>query len=239
MSAITDDDTADLDLSDGGDGDAADAPEQGRGLRYTLLVIIAVAVLVLAGALGFVLRGGGGSSSVATPKLGSVDAGFAQDMSTHHTQAVTMAGYERDNTTNPGLKILAFDIETSQQFQLGEMQGWLDNWNVTRNSTDQMAWMGSGMGIGPTALMPGMATPAQMTTLEKSTGKALDILFLQLMIHHHQGGIQMENYARLHATEPYVVRLAGAMYTLQSNEIVQMEQLLRGLGGTPLPPPSQ
>ena len=236
MSTIADDETA-LDLADGEDNGTADAPVQGRGLRITLLVIIAVAALVLAGALGFVLRGGG-SSTVATPKLGSVDAGFAQDMSTHHTQAVTMAGYERDNTSNPGLKVLAFDIETSQQFQLGEMQGWLDNWGVTRNSTDQMAWMGSGMGIGPTALMPGMATPAQMTTLEKSTGKALDILFLQLMIHHHQGGIEMENYARLHATEPYVVRLAGAMYTLQSNEIVQMEQLLRGLGGSPLPPPS-
>ena len=237
MSAITEDDLT-TDLPEDDDRDAGTAPRQGQGLRNTLLVIIAVAVLVLAGTLGFVLRGGDGSSAAATPTLGSVDAGFAQDMSTHHTQAVTMAGYERDNTTNPGLKILAFDIETSQQFQLGEMQGWLDNWNVTRNNPTPMAWMGPGMGIPVNALMPGMATPAQMTTLEKSKGKALDILFLQLMIHHHQGGIEMENYARLHATEPYVVRLAGAMYTLQSNEIVQMEQLLRGLGGSPLPPPS-
>ena len=71
--------------------------------------------------------------------------------------------------------------------------------------------------------MPGMATEAQMTRLESLHGTALDILFLQLMIHHHQGGVMMADYAREHATEPYVIRLAGAMYTLQSQEISQMK----------------
>ena len=37
----------------------------------------------------------------------------------------------------------------------------------------------------------------------------------------------MAQYARDHATSPYVVRLAGAMYTLQTDEIAPMEQLLR------------
>ena len=86
--------------------------------------------------------------------------------------------------------------------------------------------------------MPGMATEAQMQKLQSLHGKALDILFLQLMIHHHQGGIAMAKYARDHATSPYVVRLAGAMYTLQTDEITTMEQTLRQLGGVPLAPPS-
>ncbi len=47
-------------------------------------------------------------------------------MSTHHGQAVTMASYERDNTSDPALKVLAYDIEGQQSFQIGEMQGWLD-----------------------------------------------------------------------------------------------------------------
>jgi uncharacterized protein (DUF305 family) len=219
-----------------GDHEAYTASGQGRALRRTLMGVIAVALLVLAGALGFALHGSSSSSGPAGAS--AIDVGFAQDMSTHHVQAVTMAGYERDNTTNPALHSLAFDIETSQQFQVGEMQGWLDQWGKSRNDPDQMSWMGSGMGIGPTALMPGMATPTQMTKLESAHGKALDVLFLQLMIHHHQGGLEMAAYARDHADNASVVRLAGAMYTLQSNELVQMEQLLRGLGGTPLPPPS-
>ena len=213
-----------------------DAGTSGRGLRLTLLTIIAVAVLILAGTLGYVLHGSSSSSTAATPS--AVDVGFAQDMATHHVQAVTMAGYERDNTTNSALKTLAFDIETAQQFQVGEMQGWLDQWGKSRNNPDQMAWMGKGMGIGSTALMPGMATEAQMTKLETLHGKALDIFFLQLMIHHHQGGLEMASYARDHASNASVIRLAGAMYTLQSSELVQMEQLLRQLGGAPLPAPT-
>jgi uncharacterized protein (DUF305 family) len=217
------------------DDDPAPVTPSNRGLRLGLLAIIAIAALVIAGALGYVLNGNDTSAAASAPN--AVDVGFAQDMATHHVQAVTMAGYERDTTSNPTLKTLAFDIETAQEFQVGEMQGWLDQWNKSRNDPDQMSWMGSGMGIGPTALMPGMATAAQLTKLESSTGKPLDVLFLQLMIHHHQGGLEMAAYGRDHAGNPSVVRLAGAMYTLQSQELVQMEQLLRSLGGTPLPPP--
>jgi uncharacterized protein (DUF305 family) len=211
------------------------APD-GRGLRVVLIAVIAVALLVVAGTAGWLIRG---SSSSSTPGVSSVDAGFARDMATHHTQAVTMAGYERDNTADANLKILAFDIETSQEFQIGEMQGWLDNWELSRNSTDPMAWMGHDhMAIGRGGLMPGMATPVQMTKLETLHGKALDVFFLQLMIHHHQGGVPMAQYAAVHAGQSYVRDLARNMAALQSSEIVAMEQMLRQLGGTPLPRPT-
>jgi uncharacterized protein (DUF305 family) len=215
---------------------ATPAPGSG-GLRVALVAVIAVAVLVLAVTTGWLVRGG--SSASSAPRTSSVDAGFARDMAAHHVQAVTMAGYERDNTSNADLKILAFDIETSQEFQVGEMQGWLDDWGLSRNSTDPMAWMGhSHMAMGPGGLMPGMATPSQMTELETLHGKALDIMFLQLMIRHHQGGVPMAKYAASHAREPFVQQLAGHMAVLQGSEIVQMEQMLRQLGGTTLPPPS-
>lgn len=204
------------------------------GLVRALGAIIVIALLVIAGAAGWLLRGSGGSTD--TPSATSVDAGFARDMATHHIQAVTMAGYERDNTSSPALKNLAFDIETSQEFQVGEMQGWLDVWHLSRNSPHPMAWMGHADAVH-NGLMPGMATPTQLTRLESLHGKALDILFLQLMIRHHEGGIPMARYANAHASEPYVRGLASAMATAQSNELIQMEQLLRKLGGTPLPPP--
>lgn len=218
--------------------DTADpvAPE-GRGLRVTLMAIIALAALVLAGTAGWLVRGG--SSSTSSMSGSSVDVGFARDMSTHHTQAVTMAGYERDNTSDSKLRLLAYDIETSQQFQVGEMQGWLDSWNQPRNSTNPMAWMGSShMAMGANDLMPGMATPAQMNKLESLHGKALDVLFLQLMIHHHQGGLPMAKYALAHAKTQYVRDLAQAMINAQSSEIITMEQMLRALGGQPLPAPA-
>ena len=206
-------------------------------LRIMLVVFIAVAALVVAGVAGWLVRGGGSGAGVSAS---SVDAGFARDMSIHHTQATIMAGYERDHTTNPALKLLAYDIETSQSVEIGEMTGWLDSWGLTRESSiPLMAWMGHAGHLGSNGLMPGMATPAQVTTLETLTGPKLDILFLQLMINHHLGGVPMAQYALAHASEPYVQNVAQKMITVQTNEIVEMEQLLRQLGGTPLPPPTQ
>ena len=86
--------------------------------------------------------------------------------------------------------------------------------------------------------MPGVATPAQMSKLESLHGKALDVYFLQLVIHHHQGGLPMAQYAAAHASQQYVRDLAQSMVTAQSGEIVQMERLLRQLGSAPLPPPT-
>jgi uncharacterized protein (DUF305 family) len=215
--------------------DAEAAPPAGRRVvRMVLLAVIAVAALAIAGAAGWLLRGSSEKVSAS-----SVDAGFARDMSTHHTQAVTMAGYERDNTTNPALKVLAFDIETSQETQVGQMTGWLAAWGLSRaGSSAPMSWMSGHAHVGAGGLMPGMATPAQLNQLESAGGRALDVLFLQLMIHHHQGGLPMAQYAADHASKTYVRALAAGMVVTQSSEIVQMEQLLRQLGGTPLPPPS-
>lgn len=149
-----------------------------------------------------------------------------------------MASYTRDNTDDSAVRVLAYDIESTQTFQIGEMQGWLDVWGLSRQSTTPMAWMAGHAHLQSDGLMPGMATPAQMTTLQTLHGKALDILFLQLMIHHHQGGVTMAQYAQQHAGEQYVRDLAQSMINAQSSEIVQMEQMLRSLGGTPLPAPS-
>ena len=203
-------------------------------LRRVLIAVLVVGLLVIAGAAGWLLRGSGGGSQ---PSATSVDAGFAQDMTIHHIQAVTMAGYERDNTTNAGLKVLAFDIETEQQFQVGQMSGWLDAWNLGRNDAHPMAWMGHAHAV-VNGLMPGMATPSQMTKLESLHGNALDVLFLQLMIHHHQGGLAMARYAAAHASTDYVRQLAGSIVVSQAAEIIEMQKLLTGLGGSPLPPPT-
>lgn len=148
-----------------------------------------------------------------------------------------MAGYVHDNTTNPKLALISYNILTDQQFQLGEMQGWLDDWQLPRETASaQMVWMGHDYPSG--SLMPGMVAPDQMHLLLSTTGTPMDVLFLQLMIHHHQGGIPMASFAVAHAKQPYVRALAQRMVFDQNAEIVDMEQLLRQLGGAPLPPPA-
>jgi uncharacterized protein (DUF305 family) len=207
-------------------------------LRRVLTVVIALALLIGVGGGGYLIghRNNGSSAPSAT----SVDAGFAWDMSVHHRQAVTMAGYVRDHTTDPSIKILAYDIESSQNNQVGQMQGWLDDWGLPANNPNpQMAWMaGSGHDHSESdGLMPGMATPAELAKLETLSGKALDVDFLQLMLRHHQGGLPMVQWGAEHASESYVRNAAQKMAESQSGEVIVMEQMLRERGASPLAPP--
>jgi uncharacterized protein (DUF305 family) len=212
-----------------------DVPPRRPAFRLGLIAVICLALLVIAGAVGYLVRGG----SPAAPGVASVDAGFARDMATHHTQAVSMAGIARDKSTDPAVKTLAFDIETSQQFQIGQLDGWLSSWGLSRTSDlAQMSWMGSEhVHLTADGLMPGMASPAEMARLQTLTGRALDIDFLQLMLRHHQGGLPMAQYAAAHATKDYVRTLAQQMVQAQSAEIITMEQMLRERGASPLPAP--
>ena len=213
-------------------------PPDGRALQVLLVAVIAVAVLVVAATGGYLV--GHRHAGAATPTANSVDAGFVWDMSVHHNQAVTMAGYTRDHTA-PG--VINSSPSTSRP---ASSTRWADAGLAGRvgpageQPAPQMAWMvGSGhMDMQPDGLMPGMASPAEVTKLESLTGTPLEIYFLQLMLRHHQGGLPMAQWAAAHADRPYVRNAAEKMVEGQSAEIVLMEKLLRERGASPLAPPS-
>lgn len=210
-------------------------------LGRVLFALSAVTLIAMSAASGCVLHRPE-PSGLTPPVVTSVDAGFARDMATHHEQAISMAGYVRDHSTDPAISLWGFDIERSQNFQVGQLSGWLQAWELSRTSDlPPMSWMASWMPMSghthsaANGMMPGMATPDEMTKLQSLTGKALDIDFLQLMIRHHQGGVQMATYAAEHATLAYVRDTAKAMASGQSAEIIDMERDLRVRGGVPLP----
>jgi uncharacterized protein (DUF305 family) len=218
-----------------------------------LLLSAAAAVLVLVGAtLGLALSGTF-RSEPATPDSSSVDAGFARDMIVHHDQGVLMAHYAEQDTTDPEISVMAYDLGYTQTDQIGQMQGWLSLWDLPE-STDapRMSWMqdaqGAHSGHDPSAtsaspadqtpLMPGMATDSEMARLQALRGTESDIYFLQLMVRHHQGGEPMMQYAAAHATNPIVRNFAQKMADSQSAEISVMTQMLQERGAEPLPTPT-
>jgi len=228
----------------------AAAPER-REPRWVRPVVVAAAavVLLLIGATAGLLIGLPGSSSSSVPAADSVDVGFAQDMSVHHEQAVEMAAWARDHTTDVQVKQLAFDIETTQLQQIGRMQGWLALWGRPSAPTGRqyMTWMaddpghsmsgtsGGTPGSTGAARMPGMATDQDLKNLRASSGRALDVLFLQLMLRHHVGGTDMLQYAADRASEPEVRNLASQVLAAQSSEAQLMRRLLADRAAQPLP----
>ena len=210
---------------------------RGQGARIEVVavaVVIAVAALLTAGLVGYGLAG-----RTAHPDEGSPEAGFARDMQTHHAQAVRMAMTIRDKTTDPTLRAISYDIATSQQQQAGQMYGWLTQWGLPQTSTQPpMAWMTAGHdmgtmdGQGSTAStdtsprMPGMASDADLKRLDAASGVAAERSFLQLMIAHHRGGVEMAQALLERSTRAEVVTLAQAIKTAQTAEIEQMTALL-------------
>lgn len=224
---------------------AVATPPQAPWMRWLVRAGALLAVLLLGAALGVFVTG-----RTAQLKGGTVDVGFAQDMSVHHRQAVLMAGLARDRSTDPAIRLIAFDIETNQLQQIGQMQGWLSLWNAPPLPTGRyMTWMadapsmpgmahGTAPGTAGVTTMPGMASAADLQRLQASSGGPFDVLFLQLMLRHHQGGTPMASYAAAHAESTQVRNLAEKIVVSQGAESVYLAQLVAQRGAHPLPPPS-
>jgi uncharacterized protein (DUF305 family) len=183
-----------------------------------LLAIVAVA------AVAYLFITGGDDD----PSDGSIEAGFARDMAEHHAQAVLMAGIVYRRTEDPAIQLLAYDIMTTQQAQIGMMNGWLALWDLSSTREgNPMAWMGHEM-AGP---MPGMASDEEVASLETLDPAEMDRTFLRLMIAHHKGGADMAIYAAEHADISVVRSIARAMATSQTNEVETMEAMLADRSG--------
>ncbi len=198
-----------------------------RGEVVGLAVLLGVASLLVGLVLGWALFGRAGF-----PLDGSAEAGFARDMQTHHGQAVQMSLIVVDRTTDPAVRTMAKDIATSQQQQAGQMFAWLQLWGLTpTGSQPPMAWMGSDhhgatSASGDAVPMPGMASDADLQRLGAASGVDAERIYLELMIAHHRGGVEMADAVLSRSDRDEVVTLAGSMKAAQTSEISTMQSML-------------
>jgi uncharacterized protein (DUF305 family) len=74
--------------------------------------------------------------------------------------------------------------------------------------------------------MNGMMTESQMNELSQATGAELDQLYLELMIAHHEGAIEMAQTELKDGKNPAALKLAQEIIDTQEAEIEQMQDLL-------------
>lgn len=188
--------------------------------RPALLVAIS-AVLMLGAGIGV-----GWVAGTSAPGNDSVEAGFARDMQTHHQQAVEMAMYEWQNGSDPAMTTVAYDIATSQSAEMGMYRSWLRDWGVQLSTGEPMAWAGEEHAHDSEAtggLMPGMATDEQMAEFKSLTGNDADVMFANLMIAHHIGGVDMAKAALDRSDNELVVDAARRTISVQQAEIENLE----------------
>ncbi|HZG04868.1 MAG TPA: DUF305 domain-containing protein [Streptomyces sp.] len=164
------------------------------------------------------------SASPSTGEHNAADVSFAQGMIPHHRQAVEMADLAADRAASQEVKDLAADIEKAQQPEIDTLTGWLTSWGEdvpAEGSADH-----SGHGVHGGHGRAGMMTPEQMDELEKSSGKAFDTAFLEMMIEHHKGAVAMARTEKENGAYGPAKSMADDIIATQNAEIDTMNKLL-------------
>ena len=205
-----------------------------KQFRRPLSVAVSGVVLVLAacsaGQPGNSSEGGSGSTvpSATAPSAGATSPGsvaknpadvmFVVMMIPHHQQAVEMSDLL---LAKPGVdadvRKLAGQIKAAQQPEIDQMKGWLDDWGIDGSHMNAMDHSGH---------MGGMLSKEQLATLRKADGPTGQKLYLEGMIKHHQGAIDMANNVLGVGQDPDVKKLAETIVVSQQAEIVEMKKML-------------
>jgi uncharacterized protein (DUF305 family) len=158
------------------------------------------------------------------PEASEEDVAFVQGMVPHHEQALQMTSLVPDRAANERIVLFAERMDISQKDEIRLMQDWL----VARGDI-----FGEDGHHNTGELMPGMLTEEEMAELRAAEGEEFDRLFLEGMIKHHLGAIQMvEDLLGSDGggSDPEIFQLAQHIDSDQRIEIDRMQQLLAETG---------
>lgn len=153
---------------------------------------------------------GGMDHSMTADSNQPLDAQFIDSMIVHHQGAVTMANEVLQKAEHPELKTFAEAIIAAQTQEISAMQGWRQAWYPDLPDTG-----GMGMGMGD-------------MEISADASKPFDQRFLEAMIAHHQGAIDMANMAlQMNPEHPEIKTLSETIIQAQQAEIEQMQAWLK------------
>ncbi len=149
------------------------------------------------------------TSESSKSEFSANDIMFAQMRIPHHEQAIEMSELALKNSQDPEVLALAEEIRAAQAPEIEEMKSWGD----------------SHMGSHAGHMMDGMLSDEEMEALERAKGSEFDRLFLEGMIKHHQGAIEMADMI-VDSQSPRASTLGKAIVETQQAEIEKMKELL-------------
>lgn len=158
------------------------------------------------------MTAGGSAPGMNHGGMSMTEAQFIDGMIAHHQGAITMATEATTAATRPEVKQLAQTIVAAQDPEIKQLQGWRTQWYPNEAQTD--ATMMESMGMGD-------------MMIAQDASKDFDQRFLEAMISHHQGAVQMAETIKGTATHPELRTFAEKVITDQTAEITQMESWLR------------
>ncbi|WP_255605874.1 DUF305 domain-containing protein [Mycolicibacterium xanthum] len=188
------------------------------------------------------------SASPAAAPHNQSDVMFSMHMIPHHQQAIEMSDIilAKDGI-DPRVVTLAKQIKAAQAPEIEQMKSWLDEWGMPDmpmmdgDEDDDSGGMPGmhgdmpgmdgdmpGMGGGGMG-MSGMVSPQDIARLRDAQGVEASKLFLEQMIGHHEGAIEMAQNEIDNGENPDVIALCHNIIDTQQREIDEMKQILASL----------
>ena len=174
------------------------------------------------------------ATNIANTSYIKADVKFLQGMIVHHEQAIIMSEMANQRTNNKTILDLAKRIDVSQKDEINFMESWLKQRNeyVDSSHNDHHIHESHHMHMN----MAGMATPKQLNDLSNSKSTDFDRLFLQLMITHHDGALEMVEELKKYpgnTYDPILNEFVSDLVNDQGVEIERMNGILVGLSDDP------
>ena len=169
------------------------------------------------------------ASALAGIEYSLGDIQFLQGMIPHHAQAKEMSALAENRTNNEAILAVAARITLSQDDEIAMMQGWLSDRGLEVTSED--AHHGSDF-----IRMSGMLTDDEMDALSSARGSEFDRLYLESMIKHHQGALDMVEDLldqRGSVQDPLLYEFTSDVTSDQTSEIERMVTLLASFSSDP------
>ncbi len=156
--------------------------------------------------------------AIADSSYTAADVEFLQGMIVHHYQAFLMSEMAPSRTNNQTILDLAGRIDASQIDEIDFMENWLTDRGKSIPDPNLM-------GHSHHHKMMGMATPEQMNKLEASNSTDFDRLYLNLMIRHHDGAIDMVDRLNEFPGSAYDPQLYEFVTDLENDQAVEIERM--------------
>ena len=175
------------------------------------------------------------SVQVSVTEHNDADVAFAGDMIQHHAQALAMVDLAMDRPLDPEVEALAEDVRAAQAPEIEALAGWLTDWDEQIPETIR-DHVNAGHGAGDLSDsmedvdhgdMPGMMSPEDVDALENASDTEFQEMWLEMMIEHHEGAIEMAKAEQEDGRYKPAVDLAGDIVDSQSQEVATMQDLLR------------
>jgi uncharacterized protein (DUF305 family) len=168
------------------------------------------------------------ATSIAMTSHIDADIKFLQGMIVHHQQAIVMSKLAAKRTNNKTIIDLANRIDLSQVDEINFMESWLSSRDQNAHEMNHKDHMHMNMS--------GMATPAQIESLKNSNSTDFDRLFLQLMIKHHDGALDMVDELKKYpgsANDQLLNEFVSDLINDQAVEIERMNLIAVNLSDDP------